>query len=442
MAFAAKTACPAPLCESADVNPRALHILALALVLIATALTSCHCASDGERAAKERAEIDKRARDSLVLFPYRTVKAMIRSTGSPDRPPVFDELDKALAAAQALPETAQDLEADARALATWGNLFVQLVKTRETLKDKDEDAFPTLLEVWTSEKPFIAWYDNPLEHAWLAVFWLVADIAGEKGHLPTADIIFYELSRAKSAPAWPFEARAFANLARGVTFSKHAYRYAAEEELNIYLHDVSTESVSPLVLRGLLLDAAGTRAALSAAGYFARAYNRFGLGRDDPATDDVEAGLKELEKLKVDSELTWWAWAIVHAKRERFEESAKYLDRLAGSPNMDERTKQEIASAAAEMRAGKRVPLVKQAWAGKVLVQAIIARAGGVENMLAVLAGKDEAARILSPLTFLDRARQGLSRAADPARVTSAAKDTAKTVVDELGAKGRELLKK
>ena len=66
-----------------------------------------------------------------------------------------------------------------------------------------------------------------------------------------------------------------------------------------------------------------------------------------------------------------------------------------------------------------------------ILAQALLARAGGIEHLLEVALGKDQAQQLLSPLTWLQRAREKLAQSPGQALEQGKA----------LGAKGLEFVK-
>jgi hypothetical protein len=198
---------------------------------------------------------------------------------------------------------------------------------------------------------------------------------------------------------------------RGLSFLQAGYHYATEEELTTYLAEVEQLSEEDLhLLRDRGTTAAQERETLLAMGYFLRAWNRMQLKREGPAADDVERGLGSLEKLGIENELTWWGWAMVHSRRERYAEAAASLDKLAGSPYLDEPTRQEIRASAEELRShGKSLPVLRQQRAAVILVRALVARAGGLEKILVTVLGEERAKQVYEPIQWMDRVRRGVA---------------------------------
>jgi hypothetical protein len=164
------------------------------------------------------------------------------------------------------------------------------------------------------------------------------------------------------------------------------------------------------------------------------------LERERAAEDDIERGLRSLEKLGVENELTWWGWAFIHFRRERYEESAASLDKLAASPYVGEKERQEIHACAQELRGhGDRLPIFLQARAAVILGQALIARAGGPEKLLVTVLGPELAKELYTPLAWMDRVRQGMGEVS-PEQVASGAGD-ALGAAREAGGRGWEALK-
>ncbi|MFP2907555.1 hypothetical protein ACLESD_21390 [Pyxidicoccus sp. 3LFB2] len=410
----------------------------LCLVLL-VGLGGCR-KSDAERAAEERAEIDKKLRDSYALVPYRALKLTIRAEGQPNAPEEIATLWKAVAETRALPEKAVTDE-DARRMArTYLDLGIAFYKAKKTLEKRDEDEFPLLWNRWVpdAEGP-LPGYDAGQEHAVLAALWVVLDNADRGNRVPASDLVFYELSRARAQPSWPQGMRVAVQANRGLAFCGAGYHYAAEEELNAFLAEAETMPVDAFpAYRGTTSEQ--SRETLLAAGYFLRAWNRMGLKRERLAEDDIERGLRSLEKLGVENELTWWGWAFIHFRRERYEESAKYLDKLAASPFLGETERQEVRASAEEMRKhGDKLPVFLQARAAVILAQALIARAGGPEKILVTVLGPERAKQVYAPVLWMDRVRQGVG-AVSVDSIASGAGDTL-SAAKEVGGKGLEAAK-
>jgi hypothetical protein len=281
--------------------------------------------------------------------------------------------------------------------------------------------------------PFPPPFDPQLEHLALAAFWFFVD-AADRGHkVPGGtDFVFYELMRAEPRPYWPNDLRALALLLRGGSYCATDKHYAAEEELTAAITTLEGMTADELLGFGDAVSKEQSLHGERAAAYFLRAWNRMGLERDDAAADDLERGLKQLEALGIDNELTQWGWAFVHAQRERPIEAAVQLDRLSRSPYLDEKVRGELADAAADLRkSGKGIPLLLKTRAMVILAQALLARAGGFERVLEAVLGPEKAQQLMAPLRWLRRAREQLAQS--PAQVVEQGQ--------QLGVKGLELLK-
>ncbi|MDX2014233.1 MAG: hypothetical protein SFW67_28800 [Myxococcaceae bacterium] len=406
----------------------------LVSVLTVMAVTpACSCLmTDAQRAKKEREQVEHELKTSLTLLPYRVLKLSVRSSKSPNRPEALDGLLQLIAETQALPEKPATPEEVQRTATTWARLAKAVWDTRQSMMTRDEDEFPTFAELYTGA-PLPAPYDVQLEHLALAAFWFIVDSA-DRGHkVPgSTQYVFYELMRAEPRPYWPNDARVLAQLLRGGAFCATEKHYAAEEELTSAITVLEAMKADELLGWGDRVSKDETLHGGRAAGYFLRAWNRMGLGRDDTAADDLEKGLGELQTIGVDNELTQWGWAFVHARRERPEKAAEQLDKLAQSPNLDPKTRAELADAATDLRAsGKGIPLLLKTRAMVIIGQAMLARAGGLEAVLEAALGKEKAQQLLAPMTWLRRAREQL--ATSPGQVVDQGK--------ALGAKGLELLK-
>lgn len=389
------------------------------LLFVASCARLCDTGTgqDAVRAAAERAAVEAGQQSSLTLVPYRAFKLLTRSKGAPNRPTAWEKLDAAIEATS----TAAS-QADVATLpAAYGALAVALVKAKDELHGHDEDEFPFLWTTFVKNHPPPAkWYDNGTEHLALGTIWLALDIAdgATTKKLPAHDVIFYESGRSTTGVtggAWPREARAWSQLLRGMAYAQGEHHYAAEEELTAYLAAIEREPANePLVLAKLTLPPADTQKVLRAAGHFARAWNRMGLGRNETAAEDIKLALVDLEGLGIDNELTQWGWAFVHHQQQNYAESAKQLEKLALSPHLDEATRAEIKASAAALSANSNAPVLGRARGGVIIGKALLSRAGGLDHILDVAVGSDAATQAKKPLEWLRTSREQLAQAIDP----------------------------
>lgn len=414
---------PSPLRLQSSRAQRLRHRLAVLALALLTACGGCR-KTDAERAAEERAKIEQRIRDSNALVPYRALKLTVRARGTGTEPEAVTALWNILAETQALPDKAATPEEARRLAETYLKLAIAFYKAKQTLREHDEDDYPLLwtkLQLASGETPTspLPGYDSGMEHLVVGVMLAVLDTADRGNRVPMTDLPLYEFSRATPKPEWPAVLRTASRASRGLSFLEARYHYAAEEELTAYLEEVGQLSDAELDLLSdaellLTLQQGSTaeqkREFLWAMGYFPRAWNRMRLERDEQAADDVERGLKSLEKLGIENELTWWGWALVHYRRERYAESAASLDKLARSPYLDEPTRQELQARTDELRThGKSLPLFQQHRAALLLVRALVARAGGLEKLLVTVLGEEQAKQVYEPLVWMDRVQRGVA---------------------------------
>jgi hypothetical protein len=382
--------------------------LALAMLL---ACGGCR-KSDAERAAEERAKIEERIRDSTSLVPYRALKLTARAQGTAQEPEAVTALWKMLEQTRELPGKEATAEQAALAAESYLKLAIAFYRARETLRTHDEDDYPLLWRRLGTQTPTpLPGYDAGMEHLFMGAVLVALDTADQGNKVPATELTLYEFSRATPRAEWPGVLRTGARAGRGLSFMQGRYHYAAEEELTAYLEEVKALPEDALTAtQHLGTTVKQERESLLAAGYFLRAWNRMQLDREEPAADDVELGLGSLDRLGVENELTWWGWAFVHTRRERYAEAATNLDKLAGSPYVDESTRQELRDNAQLLREhGGRIPLFRQQRAALVLVRALVARAGGLEKILIHVLGEEQARRVYAPLVWMDRVRQGVA---------------------------------
>jgi hypothetical protein len=413
---------------------------ALALVLL-TACGGCF-KTDAERAAEERAKIEKQIRDSNTLVPYRALKLTLRSQGTGKEPEAVTALWKMVLETQNLPHKDLTPEQTAQVAGAYLKLAITFYKAKQTLREHDEDDFPLLWSKLAEAAPFTG-YDAGMEHLLVGALMVVLDTAERGNKLPMSDLALYEFSRATPSPEWPASLRTLSRGCRGLSFMEARYHYAAEEELTAYLaevEEVPESELEPLLLHTWETTPAQERESLRALGHFLRAWNRMQLKRDDPAAEDVEKGLAALERLGIENELTWWGWSFVHFKRARYPESAKNMEKLANSPYVDEPTRKELLASAGELRThGESLPLFQQQRAAIILGQALVARAGGLEKILVTVLGKERAKQVYEPILWMDRVRTGVAqvKTEDVVREAGGVMDKAR----EAGNKGLSTLK-
>lgn len=413
--------------------------------------------SDAERAAEERAKVEKRIRDSTLLVPYRSLKLIMRAGDSEQTP---EEVRRAWASTLEtaervleLPETPATPMERARTARMFLDLGIDLYRAQRVLDTHDEDDLPLLADRFAlkpSPRAFLPGYDSGMEHLFLGITWGMTQLA-LRDRMGSTDLPLYEFSRANPRSEWPGLLRVLVRAGRGATFLEAGYHYASEEELNAYLDEV--KALGPMSLE--LIASQGEfspeqhRQQLLASGHALRAWNRLKLEREGPAVEDMERALEALEKGGVENELTWWGTAFVHTRHERYAQAAVSLDKLAASPFLDEPTRQELRSNAEQLRAhGGGVPLLRQERAALLLARALVARAGGVERVLASVLGEARARELAPSFVAVDRMLQGMAgtKTEDLARESEgllnrarqAGRDGLSRLKQELGAAGRE----
>jgi hypothetical protein len=387
-----------------------------------TVCGGCH-KTDAQRAAEERGKIEKQIRDSNTLVPYRALKLTMRAYGAGNEPEAVAALWKLAQETRNLPSKDLTPEETRRVAGTYLKLGLAFYEAKQTLREHDEDDYPLLWSrLGLTEKPPFTGYDNGMEHLLEGVLLVVLDTVDRGNRLPMTDLTLYEFSRARPNPEWPAYLRTLSRACRGLSFMEARYHYASEEELTAYLAEVETLPENELALMRIG-DAtpAQTLESMRALGHFLRAWNRMQLDREDPAADDVERGLAALERLGIENELTWWGWSFVHYKRERYAEAATNLEKLAGSPYLDEPTRRELRTSANELRThGKSLPIFRQQRAALILARALVARAGGLEKLLVKVLGEERAKQVYEPILWMDRVRTGMAQVKPEAVVREA----------------------
>lgn len=413
-----------------------LGILCVALALCVAGPQGCSCGADAERAAKERAKIQKKVESSLVLVPYRGLKVLLRSAGLNERTPEVQRLLDKFPGPDSMPEKLEGADDAKKVGSAVLDAAVLLYESRVVLSKEDEDKLPMLWKTWTKAEPPFSWYGNEAEHLALASAWTIGQIVdpGNKSH--SMEFAFYELTRGEPKDGAPLPVKLWGRLARGLGFSAAEYRYAAEEELDAYV--ALADALTPAQEAQLAIPfvAKGSPDVIRAVGHFARAWNRLGLKREKQAADDLERALASLGKVGIDNEATQWGWAFVHYVRGKREEAARDLLKLAESPNLDEATKSELRQAAKDIE--KQKPgIFGTVKAGTVIGGALVTRAGGWDKMLQTVFGEENAKSLHAPLVWFDQLRAGVGEYASADAIAGALREKAK----EGTSKGLDLVK-
>ncbi|MFL5320363.1 MAG: hypothetical protein ACJ790_11955 [Myxococcaceae bacterium] len=402
------------------------------------ALASCNaCKTDKERAAAERAEMQRRYEKSLALTPYRILKLMLRAKGEANEPEAAKELWKLLDEVEQARGSTGVSDAK-RTSETAYALIKGMYLARKTLAEHDEDEYPLVWTKWTGGQPVpVPGYDAQMEHLTFGVVWWIIQNTDRSEKVPEAEIVSYELLRAQPQPGWPWGISEVVYWLRGASFCTSGYHYAADEELTSFIVALEHPSSEQLAsLKSQKYTAEQTQQQMLAAGYFVRAWNRYGLKREDAAVDDVERGLKALEKLGVENELTWWGWTLVYVHHKNYPEAAEKLEKMAQSPYVDEKTRNELHETAESMKTNKQLPLIGQARAMSLVAEALVARAGGLEKLLGDVVGEKAAHDAMKPIRYTQAIKQGID-SVDAEKVEDFAKETAKAI----GSKGVGALK-
>jgi len=397
----------------------------LVMLVAAAALAGCK-KTDAELAARERAEIKARAESaSLQVMLYRWVKTGIRSGAAGNEIPSVAKVTAALDQTKALPAEIRTVDDAAKATPVFLALAKALYSARKDLQEHDEDEFP-LLWVSLSKDPLpAAWYDVPSEHLLLA--WCIVGFALASKQAPAMDLVYYELSRAPAQPTWPRPVKLLGTGSRGLIFCQGGYHYAADEELTAYLADIGQVAKEldgmPVAERDALTLGSGRLriddpvqavAVLQAMGYFARGWNRYGLDRRELAVEDLEQGLLAMERAGIENELTDWGHVVVNLEHGKLPEAAARLEKLAQSPYLDPKTQGELAQAAKDLRekgdAKGMLGFMVKAEGTWIVGKALVARAGGLKNVLVEMLGEERGARMWKELAWFESVRAGLQK--------------------------------
>jgi hypothetical protein len=338
--------------------PRTLRVLAA--VLAVAVMSGCESPIE-----KERRELRESLEEPETLI-YRGLKVALR--GMPSAALVdtamteerFDEIMKSTypefqatkvyfltlrllndISYRRVPASVEDIVLYARAAR-------ELYELRSELRRIDEDRYPTVLEVILTAngsnpvKSGLPWYNGDYEHLFLCALWTGSRVAPRSFRT-------YELSEIEPGGLSDPSLQLLAYLVRGVAFSSEHWPYMAEEEFTRYLETLERrrDELAGMKTFGSAAHASGDTlyAWYHAPGVLLRGLTRRQIEKEDAAVEDFEAFLIDARLLGIDNEGVWLIGTYVSLKKDRPEEAAAYLEKLAGSPMFDEEEKELIREA-------------------------------------------------------------------------------------------------
>ncbi|MCI5058679.1 MAG: hypothetical protein MRY83_21385 [Flavobacteriales bacterium] len=332
---------------------------ALPIILCFVALLfSCGSKSDEEYRAKERKKMQDKI-DSYTVDFYKALKITVRSL--PFRND-FDSLNKDSIKPEDLVQQEEltsiqdfvlnlfhaavgDEEAQSFSTLDYVNLAKGFSELRDNLKNKQEDDFPTLLEIMDGMTSVVNDHE-PVAHqmGWskdVEHMVLFALIDGSRS-LP-AGFGLYELSQIKEQDLPDNHIKVFARTLKAFAYLENGFPYLAEEIMTLNINELEAGRVDLSALsHSSILEAkiSGPDAALKewhGISAIIRAFSRYKMDREDKqelAIDDLELFLADAEEIGIDNELTWVTGTYLALHNEEAEEALKYLNKLEKSEHL------------------------------------------------------------------------------------------------------------
>lgn len=318
---------------------------------------------------KERAEFLKSLEDNTALTVYRGVKITLRSFPVNQKVQHVDSLLRGIENKSAGYENVSmytihllnaffglGKENQSLSLSDAFEVYNAYNELKEELKNKNEDDFPTLLEVIlylnsikNKENDLLLKdlkWNNSKEHLVLS-----AALMGAKP-LP-ASFQLYETSKLEIPQLENTEIKPLAALFKGVVFMQNKWNYLSEEALSQGIESLDAGNLqleyptAPKFFEGSKIQGPEAELVqLHALSCLLRGYVRTRMDdedRNDLGVEDFELFLKDAEKIGADNELVWFAGTYVAIKKEDNERAIAYLDKLHGSDQFTENEKNVIA---------------------------------------------------------------------------------------------------
>jgi hypothetical protein len=328
-------------------------------------LSSCHQQDPLE---KERKEFAKSIEDDVALTVYRAVKITLRSfpinlnvenadsliSAIENKKPGYENVS--LYTVQLL-STFMGIGKQNREISVKEafELFQAFNKLKDELKGKNEDDYPTLMEVIlyfnkikkTDQGSFIKdlnW-NSSKEHLVLSAALMGAKPLPESFQL-------YETSKLEIPQLENTEIKPIAALFKGVVMMQNKWYYLSEETLTQGMNALDAgslkfefESFPSFFPEAKINNREAEIAQLHGLTCLLRGFVRTKMPdkkKKKLAVDDFELFIKDADKIGADNELVWLAGAYVNIKKEDNEKAITYLDKLQKSDQFSENEKQAI----------------------------------------------------------------------------------------------------
>lgn len=396
------------------------------LFLLIPLLTFSACKkSDAELAAKERkAYLKQIEKDSGTLTVYRFAKLTIRANSSPNPPPELECITKEIN--RILSAEGQEKQSIAKEAEDIARTATMLYKAQKMLNNHNEDDYPLFWKACTQKPLPTSWYDNGAEHLGLAYTWTTLNMMPVAGKsIPSQSVTTianYEMAQATPGPLWPKDLKIMHSVLRGITFLKHQYHYASDEEFTRCIQELQATPPEQFSLFGAPSRELHTRCL--GASYLLRAWNRVQLKRNEAASKDFEDGLQRLSDRSEDNEGLLWIGAFNALQQKQYEIAGQKLEKLSKSSYLSVEDRDEIHAEAKRLQRGEyKSGFFAKQRAGLCIAYALIQRGGGPEKLISRMVGDENAQKFFSPIHAVNHFQQSLAQATDPKKWMTKADD-------------------
>jgi len=343
------------------------NLLFIILALLLSGNISCFLAKE-DPLEKERKELNKKLEDNTALTVYRGAKISLRSIPVDKNINSLDSLYSNMEKKQKDGENIQKytvyllntlIKAGDTSATFSISAGIELAKTfsklKSSLKNTDEDSFPTLFEIllyinnindteYQDLIKILNW-NNSKEHLVISMLLMAAKPLPETMQL-------YELSKLNVETLEKTEIKPLSGMLKGIVYLQNKWNYLSEEALIQSINSLEKEDLQfeyttfPVLFQGTKVETKeAQKTQLHALASILRGFVRTKMDDDykkELAIADFEMFLADAKTLGVDNELVWFAGAYVAINKENNDQAIVYLDKLQNSDYFTDNEKDAI----------------------------------------------------------------------------------------------------
>jgi hypothetical protein len=414
--------------------------------------------TDEELLQRDRDELAEQLNTNKILS-YKFVKLCIRASLKPEE----STAEIAAFKAKGDPLFARMIKLDAEqkelSVMDYIGLYRDFLTLKDYVRSTDEDIFPCVTEVLvevysrdslppgvppTNFAPAMKGFRGTekvvlqnVEHAALSGLVLLSKDFGRS-------IALYECAETETSVLPDGEPKTLLNFFRGFIFFQEGLLYLSEKALTENLAwldahpDVELKWTS-IAFQWGRLDRKQTHAAFHAMNHLLRGLDRLLMERDideERALQDLEAFVKDAQKIGLDNELVWLVEAYLYMKKEDSDKAIVALKKLKGSALMGEAEREVIDETMGYLE--EREPdealngVYDNVFMGKVMVYYALARLAEVDWKKLLEENEiPHAAEVFATMERVEDVIKGIDKYTDTDELAEVGKEAGNTVLEE-----------